>query len=45
LQYYPEMKEKYHIMSVPCMILNDDKVYFGKKGIKEIADIVSESAS
>lgn len=45
LQYFPEMKEKYHIMSVPCMILNDDKVYFGKKGIKEIADIVTESVS
>lgn len=39
-QYYPAMKEKYRIMSVPCMIINDDKVEFGKKNIAQLLDII-----
>ena len=29
IQYYPDLKDKYNIMSVPCNILNDAKVVFG----------------
>ena len=42
LMHYPELKEKYQVMSVPCMVINDDIVHFGKKGISEIADIISK---
>lgn len=42
LQYFPEMKEKYQIMSVPCMIVNDTNVYFGKKNLEEIVGILEE---
>lgn len=42
LAHFPKLKEKYKVMSVPCMILNDEKVYFGKKGIGDIADILNE---
>ncbi len=38
-QYYPDLKEKYNIMSVPCMIINDEEVHFGKKSISELLDI------
>ena len=27
IQYFPELKEKYNIMSVPCLILNDTEVH------------------
>lgn len=27
-------------MSVPCMVLNDSQVYFGKKSLAEIAAIL-----
>lgn len=40
LAHFPELKKKYKVMSVPCMILNDEQVYFGKKGIAEIVDIL-----
>ena len=34
--HYPDLKQKYKIMSVPALIINDEKVIFGKKDIKEI---------
>ena len=40
LRHYPEIKKKYKIMSVPCMVLNDSQVYFGKKSLAEIAAIL-----
>ncbi len=40
-QYYPGLREKYNIMSVPCMIINGDDVHFGKKSISELLDIFS----
>lgn len=40
LAHYPELKEQYNIMSVPCMIINDKEIYFGKKDINEILDII-----
>lgn len=38
-QYYPEMKEKYNIMSVPCMIVNGTDVHFGKKSPTQLLDL------
>lgn len=40
LMHYPELKKKYRIMSVPCMVVNDDKVFFGKKSLEEVVDIL-----
>ena len=31
LAHYEDLKEQYQIMSVPCMIVNDDKGIFRKK--------------
>lgn len=41
LNHFPDMKEKYHVMSVPCMVMNDDKVTFGKKNIPQILELIS----
>ena len=43
LAHFPKLKEKYKVMSVPCMILNDEKVFFGKKGIGDIAAILTDN--
>lgn len=40
LQHFPEIKKQYKIMSVPCMIINDKDVYFGKKNVNEIAALI-----
>lgn len=42
LMHFPELKEKYDVMSVPCMIVNDKAVHFGKKSIGEIAAILNQ---
>ena len=38
----PDLKEKYQIMSVPCPIINDSRISFGKKGIGQILDLLEE---
>lgn len=43
ISQYPDLKEKYKVMSVPCMVINDQIVHFGKKNIQQILDIVEES--
>lgn len=43
LAHYPQLKEKYKVMSVPCLVVNDDKVYFGKKNLEEMTKILSEN--
>lgn len=41
LMHFPELKKKYQVMSVPCMVINDEEVHFGKKGIEEVVSILT----
>lgn len=41
INHFPEIKQKYNVMSVPCMIINDNAPFFGKKNIKQIINILS----
>ena len=36
IRHFEELKNRYNVMSVPCMIVNEDKVFFGKKNISQI---------
>lgn len=40
LNHSPDLKEKYNIMSVPCFIINENTVHFGKKNIAQLLDII-----
>lgn len=40
LAHYPDLQNKYNIMSVPCLIVNDKDIHFGKKGVVELLDIL-----
>ena len=42
LAHYEDLKEQYQIMSVPCMVVNDRDVYFGKKNISQLLDILEK---
>lgn len=42
MAHYPELKDKYQIMSVPCMILDEKDVYFGKKSVEEILGLLEK---
>ncbi len=39
--HFPELKERYQVMSVPCLVINEDKVSFGKKTIEQVLDLIS----
>ena len=43
IRHFEKIKDKYNVMSVPCMVINDDKVSFGKKTVSQILEIVSEN--
>lgn len=40
LQHYPDLRNKYSIMSVPAIISNDDDVLFGKKSLEELVTYI-----
>ncbi len=40
LSNFPELKNKHKIMSVPAIIVNDEKVYFGGKKLEEIVKLL-----
>ncbi len=42
LSQFEDIKTKYNIMSVPCMIINDEHIYFGKKSIEVVMDILEK---
>lgn len=41
IRHFESLKDRYQVMSVPCLIVNDDKVYFGKKSVQEIVELIS----
>lgn len=38
LNLYPDLKDKYKVMSVPCTVTNDDNVSFGRKSFTELVE-------
>lgn len=40
INHNKEMKDKYKVMSVPALVINDKDVVFGKKNIEEILNLV-----
>ena len=42
LQHFDELKKKYNVMSVPCLVINDDKISFGKKNINQVLDLIRQ---
>lgn len=40
LQHFDKLKKKYNVMSVPCLVINDDNVTFGKKNINQVLDLI-----
>ena len=40
IHHFENLKTRYNVMSVPCMIVNDDKVLFGKKNILQILTLL-----
>lgn len=41
IAHFPEYKEKYNIMSVPCMVIDKSQILFGKKSIEEMIELLA----
>lgn len=42
IQHFDELRKKYNVMSVPCLVINDDIVSFGKKNINQVLDLLKK---
>ena len=40
VNHFEKLKTKYKVMSVPCLVINDTEVYFGKKNINQLLDLI-----
>ena len=40
LNHFPDLREQYQVMSVPCLVINDRIVSFGKKNIRELLGLL-----
>lgn len=38
--HYPALMEKYHVMSVPCLVINDEQTYFGRKNMEQLVSLL-----
>lgn len=36
---FPDFKNRYSIMSVPAIVVNDDRLFFGKKNLEELLEL------
>ena len=43
LNHFPAIKDRYNVMSVPCLVVNDGaKVSFGKKNTSQLLDLLAD---
>ena len=41
VMHFPQLREQYNVMSVPCLVVNDgETVTFGKKNLQQLLDIL-----
>ena len=40
LAHFEQIKKQYKVMSVPCLVVNDDRVTFGKKNIQQLLEFL-----
>lgn len=40
LNHFPQLREKYNVMSVPCLVVDGDQVSFGKKNVQQLLDLL-----
>ena len=40
IRHFEQLKNRYNVMSVPCLVVNDETVSFGKKNIHQVLDLL-----
>ena len=43
LNHFPALRDKYNVMSVPCLVINDgEHITFGKKNIRQLVELLAQ---
>ena len=43
LNHFPEIRDRYNVMSVPCLVVNDgETITFGKKNVRQLLELLSK---
>lgn len=42
LNHFPQLKDKYQVMSVPCLVINGGKPVFGKKNVEQLLELLGK---
>ena len=42
IHHFEQLRRKYNVMSVPCIVINDSEVFFGKKNISQMLDMIGQ---
>ena len=42
IRHFEHLKERYKVMSVPCLVINDEEVSFGKKNMEQILQLIAK---
>ena len=40
LAHFEQIKKQYNVMSVPCLVMGDDRITFGKKNIQQLMEFI-----
>ena len=40
IRHFENLKNRYKVMSVPCLVVNDEKVFFGRKNLQEVLKLL-----
>ena len=40
ISHFEDLRARYSVMSVPCLVVDDDKVSFGKKNIRQVLELI-----
>lgn len=41
LNHFPTLKERYQVMSVPCLVIDESTVSFGKKNVRQLLELIA----
>lgn len=42
LNHFEDLKEKYQVMSVPCLVIDGSRIFFGKKNVRQLLDLIGQ---
>ena len=40
IRHFEGLKNQYSVMSVPCLVINDSQIHFGKKNLQQVLQLL-----